>query len=93
MLLPLLYSASEGAATGAGYKTVVTSVITHLASLDCYTPEQLLGRLPPRMFHRNTVRGRLSLRQSDGYGKARKAARCTETLNVRETLPVKECSD
>jgi hypothetical protein len=33
------------------------------------------------------------LRQSDGYGKARKAARCTETLNVRETLPVKECSD
>ncbi|MCE8795550.1 hypothetical protein K0F83_07855 [Bacteroides ovatus] len=45
------------------------------------------------MFHRNTVRGRLSLRQSDGYGKARKAARCTETLNVRDTLPVKECSD
>lgn len=72
------------------HQAVVTSVITHLASLDCYTPEQLLGRLPPRMFYRNTVRGRLSLRQSDGYGKARKAARCTETLNVRETLPVKE---
>ena len=45
------------------------------------------------MFHRNTAVGRLSLHQSDGYGKARKAARCTETLNVRETLPVKECSD
>ena len=74
-------------------QAVVTSVITHLASLDCYTQEQLLGRLPPRTFHRNTVKGRLSLRQSDGYGKARKAARCTETLNVRETLPVKECSD
>ena len=39
LVLPLLYSASEGAATGAGYKTVVTSVITHLASLDYYTPE------------------------------------------------------
>ena len=28
------------------HQAVVTSVITHLASLDCYTPEQLLGRLP-----------------------------------------------
>jgi len=27
VLLPLLYSASEGAATGAGYKTGVTSAI------------------------------------------------------------------
>ena len=53
---------------------MITEVTTALASLDCYTPEQLLGRLPPRMFHKNTVRGRLSLRQSDGYGKARKAA-------------------
>ena len=34
------------------------------------------------------------MRQSDGYGKVRKAARCTETLNVRDTLPVKEeCSE
>ena len=40
-----------------------------------------MRRLPPRMFHRNTVRGRLSLRPLDGYGKARKAARCTETLH------------
>ncbi|WP_181990047.1 hypothetical protein [Bacteroides ovatus] len=44
------------------------------------------------MFHRNTVRGRLSLRQSDGYGKAKEAARCTEMLPFRETLTVKECS-
>jgi len=51
------------------------------------------GKRPQLYFLRITAKGRLSLRQSDGYGKARKAARCTETLNVRETLPVKECSD
>lgn len=33
------------------------------------------GKTAPRIFHRNTVRGRLSLRPLGGYGKARKAAR------------------
>ncbi|MFR1134543.1 MAG: hypothetical protein ACLSFV_11665 [Bacteroides xylanisolvens] len=41
------------------------------------------GKRPQLYFLCITAKGRLSLRQSDDYGKAREAARCTEILSDR----------
>ena len=40
----------------------------------------------PRMSHRNTVRGRLSLRPLGSYGKARKAARYRNAVLLRNAV-------
>ena len=49
-------------------------------------------RLPPRMFFKITAVGRLSLRQSGGYGKqGKRHGKGTPTF--RETLPMKVCPD